>query len=132
VRRTKKSLTAPEGELSFLGVGQRNKAHVHDKKEVAMAEEKTSQKSSQSSQSQQFTNPWNQFMDEQVRQANSFFGELDRLANENLERAQSAVDEMAKLTKESFSYGAKLAAEWRRMGLEAARRTSDTFSQTKL
>jgi hypothetical protein len=81
-------------------------------------------------------NPFTHLVDDQVKQVGNFYQELDRLAGENLERAQAAVDEVAKLTKESFAYGAKLAAEWRRMGLEATRKTAETMasvsSQTRL
>ena len=38
------------------------------------------------------------------------------------------VDEAAKITKESIAYSSALAAEWRRLSLEAVKRTADMFA----
>ncbi|MBI2892424.1 MAG: hypothetical protein HYY06_02665 [Deltaproteobacteria bacterium] len=53
--------------------------------------------------------------------------ELQRFEGAWLEETTNAIDQTAHLVKESFTQAAKLGAEWRRIGMEAARRTGELW-----
>ncbi len=86
--------------------------------------------SSAASQSQQ-NNPaamvdgWRKLADEQIARMGQTFDEFAKLEAASIEQAREAVRELARLTEESLGYTARLAAEWRKLGLDAARSAAD-------
>ena len=74
---------------------------------------------------------WKKAIEETFTRTNAFYDELGKLDAKKNEQATEVVDEMAKLTKESLAYSAALGAEWRRLTLEAIKRSTEMFSVGK-
>jgi hypothetical protein len=81
---------------------------------------------------QAFMNTWNQAsgtwqktVQDQIKTAQSFWGEYERMANETTQLSQNAIDEMARIAKDSLDAGSKVASAWRRMSIDAARRITE-------
>jgi hypothetical protein len=72
---------------------------------------------------------WKKLVDEQMARVSSMYEEFARFEDKGLERTRAAVDEMAKLVKDSVAYAGQYAAEWRRVSLEAAKRTADLMTR---
>lgn len=53
------------------------------------------------------------------------------LETKGVERATGAIEETARLTKETFAYGAQMAAEWRKLSLEILEQTTTTLATPK-
>jgi len=70
---------------------------------------------------------WQKMADDSVQRAVAFYTELDKLESKGVERTAIAVDELAVLQKETLAYGAQMAAEWRRLTLEAIKQASSTM-----
>jgi hypothetical protein len=70
-------------------------------------------------------NAWKKMMDEQLARMELAYGEVARLQEQSLEQTRHAVEEMAKLTKDSINYYGQLTAEWRKLSLEAAKKSAD-------
>lgn len=77
------------------------------------------------SQSQQILGAWRNLVDDQVAHIDLAFGEAARLEGQGMERARVAVVEMARLSQDTFVFWSRVNAEWRRLSLEALRRTAD-------
>jgi hypothetical protein len=73
-------------------------------------------------------NAWKKMVDEQIARTELMYGEVARLQEQGLEQTRHAVDEMAKLTKDSLNYFAQLSAEWRKLTLDAAKKSADFLS----
>lgn len=73
-------------------------------------------------------NAWKKMVDEQIARTELMYGEVARLQEQGLEQTRHAVDEMAKLTKDSLNYVAQLSAEWRKLTLDAAKKSADFLS----
>lgn len=58
---------------------------------------------------------------------NAYWDELATYENAMYERARAASADLANLAQESIQYAAALSAEWRKMGIEATRKMTDTF-----
>jgi hypothetical protein len=67
-------------------------------------------------------------VEETVNRTNAVYAELGKVDAKTTEQAGLMVDEAAKMTKESIAYSSALAAEWRRLSLEAVKRTADMFA----
>jgi hypothetical protein len=67
-------------------------------------------------------------MDEQLARVELMYGEMARMQEQSLEQTRHAVDEMAKLTKDSINYFGQLQAEWRKLTLDAAKKSADFLS----
>jgi hypothetical protein len=68
---------------------------------------------------------WKKAVDDQIARAELAYAEMGRLQEQALTQQRQAIDEMAKLTKESVDYFAQLSAEWRKLTLDAARKTAE-------
>ena len=79
-------------------------------------------------QMQQNMGLWTKAWDEHLARMNAISEEVAKLENKGVTQAATAVDEMAKMTRESLAYGSLIAAEWRRVTLDAAKRTADMLS----
>jgi hypothetical protein len=67
----------------------------------------------------QFFETWQKIAADSTTRAQSFFAEIEKFETQRIQRTESAIEEMAKLQKDTLAYSAQLAAEWRRMSLEA-------------
>jgi hypothetical protein len=56
--------------------------------------------------------------------------EVARLEREGSGRLNEAFDEYTRLLKESLRYGSQMAAEWRKLTVEAAKRTAESITPT--
>lgn len=81
---------------------------------------------SSSSQAQQ--NPFSKFFVEPLARTESAFAEWARLEEKSFEGGLSGLDEGTRLAKETFAYGAALAAQWRKLSLDTIKRAGDAFS----
>jgi hypothetical protein len=77
------------------------------------------------SQPQQNSTAWRNLVDDHVAQIDLALGEAARLEGQGMERAQRAVVEMARLSQDTLIFWSRLTAEWRRLSLDAVRRTAD-------
>ncbi|MCA9608760.1 MAG: hypothetical protein KC619_24320 [Myxococcales bacterium] len=66
---------------------------------------------------------WRSMMESQNERFEQMIGELERLEKERHDRALSAIDDMTKLVKSSIDYQTQLSAQWRELGLEAAKKS---------
>ena len=71
---------------------------------------------------------WKKAVDDAMGRTNAFYTEVAKMDAKGTEQAGHAVDEMAKLTKESIAYASAMGAEFRRMSLEAVKRSTDLFN----
>lgn len=94
-----------------------------------MATRKTSQ-----SQQETPTNPfaafpgmemWRSMMEAQSERFEKVLSEMERLEKERHERAVGAIDDVAKLMKSSIEYQRELTDQWRKAGLDAARKGAE-------
>jgi hypothetical protein len=74
---------------------------------------------------------WKKAIEDTLGRTAAFYEELAKVDASRNEQASGAVDEIAKLTKESLAYSASLGAEWRRLTLEAIKRSTEMFSVGK-
>jgi hypothetical protein len=63
------------------------------------------------------------------KKVDSWMEEWAKIEAKSNEQMQQAIEESARLARESLAYGMKLSAEWRKLGLETLKRTSNVFSQ---
>ncbi len=92
------------------------------------------------SQSQQkfpvdpFGADWRKAMEEGAERLVSLWtgmhADLSKMERAFTEQATKSVDEGSRLMRESAEHGARLAAEWRALALEAGRRAMNTFTAT--
>jgi hypothetical protein len=75
-------------------------------------------------QSQQMLETWTQLTQEQVARMTELSAEAQRMQGDAFARTREAIDETARLMKETLDYAAQLSNEWRRITLEAAKRTT--------
>lgn len=82
------------------------------------------------SQMQQGMAAWKTLVEEQLGRWSAVQEELAKAEARQAEQVRSAIDEHARLVKESLAYAAQLSSEWRRLTLDAARRTSTFVPST--
>jgi hypothetical protein len=70
---------------------------------------------------------WAKVWKDQLERLETMGKEIERVEQQSFEKATEVVDESARLAKETFAYGHKLGAEWRKASLEAARKTAELF-----
>ena len=70
---------------------------------------------------------WKRMVDEQTGRVESIYAEVAKVEDKGIERLHSAVDESARLMKDSFTWYGEISAEWRKMTLDATRRTAELF-----
>jgi hypothetical protein len=71
---------------------------------------------------------WKKIVDDSVARVELAYTEMNRLQEQALAQNLKAVDEMAKLSRDSVEYMGQLAAEWRKLSLDATRKTAELFS----
>ena len=88
-----------------------------------MAETKTV-----ASQVQQFTGEnVKKMFDEQTTRITQVFEEMGKAHTKWIEYGNTQIDEMNELMKTQFNYANELAAGWRKMSLETAKKTVEAF-----
>ena len=75
---------------------------------------------------------WKRMVDENTGRVESIYAEMAKVEDKGVERLHSAVDESARLMKDSFTWYSELSAEWRKMSLDATRRTAELFLRTSV
>ena len=68
------------------------------------------------------------FAEEHATRMAAYGDEVARLEQEGSGRMTEGFDEYARLLKESLRYGAQMAAEWRKLAVEAAKRTAESIT----
>lgn len=76
------------------------------------------------SQVQQGFGMWKKAWEDHVSRVNAVVTEANKLEQKNVEQFTNAVDEVAKLTRENLAYATQLAAEWRKLSLEATKKAA--------
>jgi hypothetical protein len=77
------------------------------------------------SQTQQIKDGFKKAMDDHAGRVESAFTEMAKLEEKGLEQACAQLDEATRLTKVSLAYASELGAQWRKLMVDAARRTAD-------
>ena len=80
------------------------------------------------SQTQQIKDNFRKAVSDHAERVESVFTEMAKLEEKGLEQAAAQLDEAARLTKVSLAYGSELAAQWRKLWVDAARRTAEMVS----
>ena len=93
-----------------------------------MPERLESMSGKEASQSQQWFSPWSRAWQEQIERWEAAVTEMGKLETKGFEQVCANVDEAARLAKESAAYGNLLAAQWRKLALDAARQAFDAFN----
>jgi hypothetical protein len=83
------------------------------------------------SQAQQFVGEWSRMVSEQVSRVESGLGELAKLETKAVAQAVTGFEEAGRIAKESLSFTEKATAEWRKLFLDATRRTAAILTPDK-
>lgn len=67
-------------------------------------------------------------MHDGVERTKAFWEEFSRLESQGMTHARTMVGESARMATESMNYAATLGAEWRKLSLEATRRTFEMLT----
>jgi hypothetical protein len=71
---------------------------------------------------------WKKMMGDHVARMEQVYAETARLQEQGLEQGRHAIDEMAKLSRDSIQYAADLSAEWRKLTIEATKKTAELWA----
>ena len=77
------------------------------------------------SQAQQFKDTWTTMVEDHVTRVTAAWDEAAKIETKGLEQATSAIAELAKIQTETLGYFTHLPGEWRKLSLEATKRTAD-------
>jgi hypothetical protein len=80
------------------------------------------------SQTQQIRDNFKKAIEENASRVESAFSEMAKLEEKSLEQACAQLDEATRLTKVSLAYASELGAQWRKLMVDAARRTAEMVS----
>jgi hypothetical protein len=83
---------------------------------------------STTSQTQQIKDTFRKAVSDHAERVDSIFAEMAKLEEKGLEQAAAQIDEASRLTKISLAYASELAAQWRKLCVDAARRTAEMVS----
>lgn len=79
------------------------------------------------SQMQQGFGVFKKAWEDHVSRVTGIVTEVNKLEQKNAEQFTNAVDEVAKLTRENLAYATQLAAEWRKLSLDATKKAASMF-----
>jgi hypothetical protein len=77
------------------------------------------------SQTQQIKDGFKKAMDDHAARVENAFTEMAKLEEKGLEQACAQLDEATRLTKVSLAYASELGAQWRKLMVDAARRSAE-------
>jgi hypothetical protein len=80
------------------------------------------------SHTQQIRDTFRKAIGDQAERIESVFSEMAKLEEKSLEQFANQLDEANRLTKVSLAYASELAAQWRKLMVDAARRTAEMVS----
>jgi hypothetical protein len=80
------------------------------------------------SQTQQIKDSFRKAVNDHAERVDSVFTEIAKLEEKGLEQAAVQLDEAARLTKVSLAYAIELTAQWRKLWVDAAKRTAEMVS----
>jgi ABC-type phosphate transport system auxiliary subunit len=80
------------------------------------------------SQTQQIRDNFRKAIADHAQRVEAAFSEMAKLEEKGLEQVCRQLDEAARLTKVSLAYGSELAAQWRKLVIDAARRTAEMIA----
>ena len=80
------------------------------------------------SQTQQIQDMFSKAATEHVGRVEAACAEAGRLESKGAEQARVLIDECARLARESMSYSMQLSDEWRKLAVEATRRTFEMMT----
>jgi hypothetical protein len=92
------------------------------KEGTTMSESKTSQVREMAQSA------WKKMVDDQVSRMELGYAEMSRIQEQALAQNRQAMDDMAKLSRDSVDYFAQLGSEWRKLTLDATRKTAELFN----
>jgi hypothetical protein len=75
-------------------------------------------------QVQQIASEWEKFVASQVTHLESFLAEMGKLENKGVAQMAVTWEEAGRYAKDALAQAEKVSSEWRKLGLEAARRTA--------
>jgi hypothetical protein len=75
-------------------------------------------------QVQQIASEWEKFVASQVTHLESFLSEMGKLENKGVAQMAVTWEEAGRYAKDALAQAEKVSGEWRKLGLEAARRTA--------
>lgn len=79
-------------------------------------------------QSQQMKDTWNKMVTEQTDRIAAMYDEVAKLEAKGFEQTRAALEETTKLVRSSLEYQMQLAAEWRKLALEATKRAAEMMN----
>ena len=79
-------------------------------------------------QGQPMKDAWNKMVSDQTDRLASMYDEVAKLEAKGFEQTRAAVDETTKLVRSTLEYQMQLAAEWRKLALDATRRAAEVMS----
>ena len=79
-------------------------------------------------QGQQMKDAWNKMVTEQTDRIAAMYDEMAKLESKGFEQTRNAIEESTKLVRSSLEYQMQLAAEWRKLALDATRRAAEMMS----
>ena len=77
------------------------------------------------SQTQQIKDGFRKAVSDHAERVDSVFTEMAKLEEKGLEQACAQLDEATRLTKVSLAYASELGAQWRKLMVDAARRSAE-------
>ena len=83
------------------------------------------------SQTQQTTEAFKKMLTDQIARLEAMQAEAAKMEEKTANDAQAWIDEWAKLARESMTYATQISAEWRKMSLEATKRTFEMMNAGK-
>lgn len=83
------------------------------------------------SQAQHIAGEWSRMVAEQVSRVELGLGELAKLESKALAQAVTGFDEAGRIAKESMALTERATAEWRKLFLDATRRTAAILAPDK-
>ena len=84
-----------------------------------------------SAQSQQFNEVWQKAVSTQVANLESFYEQLAKAQSNAIAQITALLDEATRVAKQSVAYADQISEQWRKLTVEAARRSADLITPTK-
>ena len=67
-------------------------------------------------------------LDDQIGRVELAYGEMARIQEQTMAQNRQALEDMAKLTRDSVEYWGQLTSEWRKLTLDASKKTAELFN----
>jgi hypothetical protein len=77
---------------------------------------------------QQIRDAWRKAFADQADRVEAVFGEMAKFEEKGLEHATNNMEEATRLAKVSMAYATELSAQWRKLFVDATKRTADAIS----